>query len=86
MKHWMFTVFPALLLASASSLADPFECNGQYIEAGVGTLKEQVLAQCGPPTAKSENRWYYMNQPGQVTVIIYFVNDQVESIRQVLHQ
>ena len=86
MKYPTIATLTVLGLMSGMVSADPFECNGQYIESGVGTTMEQVLAQCGPPSAKSENRWYYMNQPGQVTVILYFVNDEVQSIRQVPHQ
>ncbi len=86
MKYLRFATLTIFLLTSGLALADPFECGGQLIETGVGTTKEQVMALCGPPTSRDEDRWYYVNQPGQVTVIIQFVNGEVQNIRHVLHQ
>jgi hypothetical protein len=53
------------------------------VESGVGTTKEEVLATCGPPTEKGENRWYYKNQPGQITVVLTFETGTLQQIEQI---
>jgi outer membrane protein assembly factor BamE (lipoprotein component of BamABCDE complex) len=63
--------------------AQPFVCGETMVETGVGTTKEEVREKCGPPSVQSEDRWYYKNQPGQVTVVLTFVNDQLQQIENI---
>ena len=79
-RSLLMLVLPFLILVTGSASAQMFSCGENMVETGVGTTKEEVLQTCGPPTTKGENRWYYENQPGQVTVILYFVNDELQQI------
>ncbi len=49
----------------------------------MGTTKEEVLEKCGPPTDKDMDRWYYRNQPGQITVVLTFETGKLEQIEQI---
>ena len=78
-------VLAFLILAFAFSAANAqvWNCGQSMVETGMGTTKEEVLAKCGPPTTKDSDRWYYKNQPGQVTVVLTFETGklmQIESI------
>jgi len=80
----------SLVLALSLSLfaihvanAQPFMCGQGMVESGVGTTKEEVLAMCGPPTEKGEDRWYYKNQPGQITVVLTFETGKLQQIEQI---
>ena len=66
----------ALAATHAANAQGPFMC-------GVGTTREEVLEKCGPPTEKDEDRWYYKNQPGQVTVVLTFETGKLEQIEQI---
>ena len=63
--------------------AQPFMCGQSMVETGMGTTKEEVLDKCGPPTVQTEDRWYYKNQPGQVTVVLTFQIGKLEQIEQI---
>ena len=63
--------------------AQPFVCGDAMIETDVGTTKEEVLAKCGPPSEQTEDRWYYKDQPGQVTVVLTFENDELQQIESI---
>lgn len=63
--------------------AQPFMCGQGMVETGVGTTKEQVLDTCGPPSVKGEDRWYYKNQPGQVTVVLTFETGLLQQIERI---
>ncbi|MDX2316264.1 MAG: DUF2845 domain-containing protein [Gammaproteobacteria bacterium] len=63
--------------------AQPFVCGQSMVETGVGTTKEEVLEKCGPPSAKDSDRWYYKNQPGQVTVVLTFETGKLEQIESI---
>lgn len=68
------------IVAIQGAYAQPFVCGQSMVETGMGTTKEQVLAMCGPPSVKGENQWTYKNQPGQVTVVLTFENNQLQQI------
>jgi hypothetical protein len=53
------------------------------VETGVGTTKEEVLEKCGPPSVKTADRWYYKNQPGQVTIVLVFQIGELEQIETI---
>jgi hypothetical protein len=61
----------------------PFVCGQSMVETGVGTTREEVLEKCGPPSAKDSDRWYYRNQPGQVTVVLTFQIGTLEQIERI---
>jgi hypothetical protein len=63
--------------------AQPFVCGESMVEADTGTTKEEVLSTCGPPTEQAEDRWYYKDQPGQVTVVLTFENDELQQIETI---
>lgn len=63
--------------------AQSFMCGQGMVETGMGTTREEVLDKCGPPTAKDEDRWYYKNQPGQVTVVLTFETGKLEQIEHI---
>jgi len=80
----------SLILALSLSLfaihpvhAQQFVCGESIVETDVGTTKEEVLAKCGPPTVRGEDRWYYKNQPGQVTVVLTFETNQLQNIETI---
>jgi hypothetical protein len=73
----------ALAATHAANAQGPFMCGQGMVESGVGTTKEEVLATCGPPTEKGENRWYYKNQPGQITVVLTFETGTLQQIEQI---
>jgi len=69
--------------AFSTANAQVWNCGQSMVETGMGTTKEEVLAKCGPPDTKDSDRWYYKNQPGQVTVVLTFETGklmQIESI------
>ena len=71
------------MLALPGVRAQPFVCGDSMVETDVGTTKEEVLSKCGPPTVQDEDRWYYKDQPGQVTVVLTFENDQLQQIETI---
>ena len=75
--------FSLSLLALPGVRAQPFVCGESMVEVDVGTTKEEVLSKCGPPTVQDEDRWYYKDQPGQVTVVLTFENDQLQQIETI---
>lgn len=82
MKRLSSLAAGALLVVAAQTARadDPFVCGGSMVESGVGTTREEVLEKCGPPSAKDPDRWYYKNQPGQVTVVLVFQIGTLEQI------
>jgi len=84
MKRLSSLLAGALAVAAAHTVqADPFVCGQGMVETGVGTTKEEVLDKCGPPTVKEMDRWYYKNQPGQVTVVLTFETGKLEQIEEI---
>ena len=80
-KQWkliLAAVVSAVSLTAAN--AQVWNCGQTMVETGVGTTKEEVLDKCGPPTTKDADRWYYKNQPGQVTVVLTFETGKLEQI------
>jgi hypothetical protein len=83
MRCWVFlSAFALLILVNYGAQAQTFACGQSMVETGVGTTKGEVEATCGPPTKKTENRWFYENQPGQVTVVLTFENGTLQQIEQ----
>lgn len=81
-----FKLIPAILvamLAAGTASAQIWECGESMVETGVGTTKEEVLEKCGPPTSKDSDRWYYRNQPGQVTVVLTFETGKLMQIERI---
>ena len=73
-----------LVIAAQSARADdPFVCGDTMVESGVGTTKEEVLEKCGPPSVQEPDRWYYKNQPGQVTVVLVWEIGTLEQIQTI---
>ncbi len=60
--------------------AQVWNCGQSMVETGMGTTREEVLDKCGPPTTTDSDRWYYKNQPGQVTVVLIFETGKLEQI------
>lgn len=79
----LILAFSLSMLALPGAYAQPFVCGQSMVEADVGTTKEEVLEKCGPPTVEGEDRWYYKDQPGQVTVVLTFENDQLQQIETI---
>lgn len=75
-----------LVFAYQGANAQTFSCGQSMVETGVGTTKEEVLATCGPPSEKTGDRWYYKDQPGQVTVVLTFENGTLQQIQQIPQQ
>lgn len=71
------------LATTHAANAQPFMCGESMVETGMNTTKEEVLEKCGPPTVKTEDRWYYKNQPGGVTVVLVFQIGELEQIEQI---
>ena len=63
--------------------AQTFVCGQTMVETGEGTTKEEVLEKCGPPSVKTADRWYYKNQPGQVTIVLVFQIGELEQIETI---
>lgn len=82
----LLLAFSLSMFSIAGARAQPFVCGESMVEADVGTTKEEVLAKCGPPTEQGEDRWYYKNQPGQVTVVLTFENDELQQIETIPEQ
>ena len=74
-----------LISAFAFGAADAqvWNCGQSMVETGMGTTKEEVLSKCGPPTTKDSDRWYYKNQPGQVTVVLTFETGKLMQIETI---
>ena len=71
------------LTAIHAANAQPFMCGESMVETGMGTTKEEVLEKCGPPSVQTEDRWYYKNQPGEITVVLVFQIGKLEQIEQI---
>jgi hypothetical protein len=71
------------IFAIHAAHAQPFMCGQGMVETGVGTTKEEVLETCGPPSVRGEDRWYYKNQPGQVTVVLTFETGKLQQIERI---
>ncbi len=71
------------LFAFHAATAQTFVCGQTLVETDVGTTKEEVLEKCGPPSVKGPDRWYYKDQPGQVTVVLTFENGMLQQIENI---
>ena len=74
-------VISAFSISAAN--AQVWYCGQSMVETGMGTTREEVLDKCGPPTAKDSDRWYYKNQPGQVTVVLTFETGKLMQIETI---
>ncbi len=74
-------VISAFSIGAAAS--QTFVCGQSMVETGMGTTREEVLDKCGPPTTKDSDRWYYKNQPGQVTVVLTFETGKLMQIETI---
>jgi hypothetical protein len=79
----LILVLSLSIFAIHGANAQPFVCGQSMVETDVGTTKEEVLEKCGPPTVKGEDRWYYKNQPGQVTVVLTFETGKLQQIERI---
>jgi hypothetical protein len=68
---------------TSTANAQVWACGQSMVETGQGTTKEEVLDKCGPPTTKDSDRWYYKNQPGQVTVVLTFETGKLMQIETI---
>jgi len=66
------------LAATAITRASPLECNGNLVS--VGATEQQVLAMCGEPTSRKENRWIYQRE-GDLPEILIFADGVVTEIK-----
>jgi len=66
------------LIGSPVTRASPMECNGNLVS--VGDTEQQVLATCGEPTARRENRWIYQRE-GDLPKILIFGNGVIMQIK-----
>lgn len=82
-RFMLLSAFSILMLIVPVAHAQSFVCGDSMVQTGVGTTKEEVEATCGPPTTKAEDRWYYENQPGQVTIVLTFENGELQQIQQI---
>ena len=72
-----------LMFATQGVHAQTFVCGQTMVETGMGTTKEEVLEKCGHPSVKTADRWYYKNQPGQVTIVLTFETGKLEQIESI---
>lgn len=79
----LMVVLAVSIFAIHGASAQTFTCGETMVETDVGTTKEAVLDKCGPPTEQGEDRWYYKNQPGQVTVVLTFEAGTLQQIDQI---
>jgi hypothetical protein len=66
------------LIGSSVTLASPMECNGNLVS--VGDTEQQVLATCGEPTSRQDNRWIYQRE-GDLPKILTFGNGMILQIK-----
>jgi hypothetical protein len=80
MKRACFLSIATLLylIGSSATRASPMECNGNLVT--VGNTEQQVLATCGEPAARQENRWIYQPE-GDLPKILTFGNGVVMEIK-----
>lgn len=79
----LLPAFLVSMIVAHIALAQTFVCGDSMVQTGVGTTKEEVESTCGPPTTKTQDRWYYANQPGQITVVLTFENGFLQQIENV---
>ena len=82
--HYLSAAAFAALLLAGNAQAGSMSCGASIIDDGQpdGQFKQQILAQCGEPTSKDGDNWFYNRADvGQGTYILHF-NDsgQLESI------
>jgi hypothetical protein len=65
------------LIGSSVTRASPMQCDGNLVS--VGDTEQQVLATCGEPTARRENRWIYQRE-GDLPKILTFGNGVIMQI------
>ena len=80
MKRTYFPFFATVLYLIGSSVtrASPMECDGNLVS--VGDTEQQVLATCGEPTARRENRWIYQRE-GDLPKILIFGNGVIMQMK-----
>ena len=84
MKRWTWILAVLItMLGFGTANAQIWNCGQHMVETGVGTTKEEVRDKCGSPTVDEGDRWYYKNQPGQVTVVLVFETGRLMQIERV---
>ena len=81
----ILVLFLSMFAVQGVYASEQFVCGQSIVETGVGTTREEVLEKCGPPSAKDSDRWYYRNQPGQVTIVLVFqigTLEQIETLQE----
>ncbi len=75
----VLAVAVAASCAAVPALAQEMRC-GNLLIAGdqiQPLVKEQVLAECGEPTSKDYNRWFYQEQG---KILVFNDNDELDHI------
>lgn len=85
-RSFLVLLFSFSLFVAFGAHAQTFVCGQSMVQTGEGTTKEQVRETCGPPSVDEGDRWYYKNQPGQVTVVLVFQNGMLEQIQHIQQQ
>ena len=70
----------AVSIVTVPALAQEMRCGDLLISGDQihPLLKEQVLKECGEPTSKDYNRWYYETQG---KILIFNDNDELDTIQ-----
>ena len=71
MQRVFLLFIPTVLYLTGLSVAraSPMECNGNLVT--IGNTEEQVLATCGEPTARRDNRWIYKREGDLPKIVIF---------------
>lgn len=77
----MLAAVAAVSCAAVPALAQEMRCGNRLIsgEQIEPLLKEQVLQECGEPTSKDYNRWFYQEQG---KILVFNGNDELEEIQE----
>ncbi len=77
-------VISLILLGSTVALGDPVQsirCGTHVIE--IGDSVATVFQNCGKPTHKDGNVWFYDMGPGESIKVFHMENEQVDSMEEV---
>jgi hypothetical protein len=71
----------AVSIVTVPALAQEMRCGNLLISGDQihPLLKEQVLKECGEPTSKDYNRWYYETQG---KILVFNDNDELDHIEE----
>lgn len=71
----------AVSCVAVPALAQEMRCGNRLISGDQiePLLKEQVLQECGEPTSKDYNRWFYQEQG---KILVFNGNDELEEIQE----